>query len=678
MKLVSARLVAAALLLLGGMGGALHTANAEPGLTHVTPGAVVPGNTTEITLHGVKLDGQLRAWTSFPADIQLVAGDRSEKDRKQAGCKITLSPEVPIGIGGIVVANDEGLSDVVYLMIDDLPNVMEGGSNHAPDSAQAIALPAGVDGQCDGTLPDYFRFAAQAGQRISCEVVAARLGWDFDPLVRVLDASGNELLLADDDPATGPDTRFVFTAPAGGDYLIELRDNRYKPGGRYRLRLGNFPLVTTPLPLVAQNGVPTDISFRGPLVDADLSLSVLPIGRRSPREVFELTVRQRGKKSGWTTLAVSELPVFRESNTRGDISTLTVPCLASGVLDINGQRDLFSFSAAKGNALRFRGLTRSAGSPAILSLRVRDSAGRQLAEAPVTDSDEPILNFTPPADGLYQLAVEELAGRSGSDFTYAVECYSGPQFSLLLKNDKNNRLRYGLPASGAFFLDVQCQRAGYDGPIELTVESPRSGWQIVNNVIPAKANEVRAYLVPPLDLAAGELCEMRIVGRGAVNGGAIKAAMTTTLQLRAARPQTPYPPAWHDGTILASRTTAKASFYAIAFRNSNVELPGNSGQATLTLDFERTDPKFKDTPLTVVPIGLPAGVTAEVKRNGNGPKESYEIVLKGSTDLRGSEHTFRYFTYAELSGQGRGAMSGDIRLHVATTESDAAKEKDAR
>jgi hypothetical protein len=106
-----------------------------------------------------------------------------------------------------------------------------------------------------------------------------------------------------------------------------------------------------------------------------------------------------------------------------------------------GERDRFQFSGKKGTPIRFRAITRSAGSAAIVSLRVLDTAGKQLVESPVNESDEPVLSFAPPADGEYQLAVQELAGRGGSDYAYAAECRAGPQFSLLLKNDKNNRLR---------------------------------------------------------------------------------------------------------------------------------------------------------------------------------------------------------------------------------------------
>src|SRR5262249_31507217 len=162
--------------------------------------------------------GPLRVWTSFPAQVEVVATDEKQKDKKQAACKITLSAGVSVGIGGIAVANADGLSDVVYLMVDDLPSALDGGDNHTADRPQDVALPAGIDGQCDGTLSDYYRFELQAGQQLACEVVATRLGTDFDPVVRVLDSSGRELLLADDDSSTGPDTRFVFTAPASGRY----------------------------------------------------------------------------------------------------------------------------------------------------------------------------------------------------------------------------------------------------------------------------------------------------------------------------------------------------------------------------------------------------------------------------------------------------------------------------
>ena len=121
------------------------------------------------------------------------------------------------------------------------------------------------------------------------------------------------------------------------------------------------------------------------------------------------------------------------------------------------------------------------GTPGRLTLQGVPSGAR------VTLNGQPFRTQGDVPPGTYKLAVEELAGRFGSDFVYAVECEFTPQFSLALKNDKNNRLKYAVPSGGAFFVDVQRQRSGYDGPIMLAVESARPGWQLINAMIPAKA-----------------------------------------------------------------------------------------------------------------------------------------------------------------------------------------------
>ena len=642
---------------------------AQPSLSHALPGAMAPGKTTEILLHGAKLDQPLDLWTSFPAAVELAPGDPNQKDKTTLTAKITLPPGAPCGIGGIAVATSAGISDVLLVMIDDLPSAADNGNNHAPSSPQDVQLPSAIDGHCDGTALDYYRFAAQAGQRISCEVVATRLGWDFDPVVRVLNAGGEEVLRADDDAATAADTRFVFTAPADGQYVLELRDNRYKAGGRYRLRLGEFPLVSTPLPLAATRGAATPLGFSGPWTDGVAPLTVLAPARGEGAAA--LSVKSAASQaSGWTTLLASDLPVFVESaasDPPDEPTTAAIPGVFCGRLEEARDRDLFEFTSTKGTPISFQSITRTAGSGAILLLRLFDATGKQLAESPITDSDEPVLNFTVPADGTYRLSVEELAGRSGPDFTYAVSARTGPQFSLSLKNDANNRIRHTLaPGGGAFHLDVQCQRFAYDGPIALAVESSRPGWQVYGNVIAEKGKETRMYVVAPLDLSAAEIAQLRIVGRPAASTGDFAATMSTLVQLRAARPQTPYPSAWLDGLLLASGAPAGPSFYTLTADKTEVNFPRLVGETKLTLAFKRTDPNFKDAPLVVMPLGVPAGIAAEVKRNGNGPEETYEITLKGPKDLAEGRHMLRYFAFAEMGANGRAVQSGDIRLNVIT------------
>ncbi|MEX2174189.1 MAG: hypothetical protein WD872_07490 [Pirellulaceae bacterium] len=669
MTRVASCLRAAAPLLVVALGlGTQSPAHAQPTLAFASPGAVVPGKTTELTLHGGKLDQPVGIWSSFPAQIELVPGDANQKDKTTLLAKITLAAGAPCGIGGIAISTAAGASDVLLVMIDELPSLADNGNNHTPATAQELPLPVAVDGACDGTTFDYYRFAAKAGQRITCEVVATRLGWDFDPVVRVLDAAGNELLRGDDDPATGADARFVFVSPADGQFVLELGDNRYKPGGRYRLRIGDFPLVTTPLPLTVTRGAATPLGFTGPLTEGIAPLTILaPAGSDL---AIPLSVRGSSGQPGWTTLRSTDLPIYQESaaSKPGEATPAAIPGVFAGRLEADQPRDLFQFAGVKGTPVAFHSVTRSAGSGAILMLRLLNAAGTQVAQSPIGDTDEPVLTATLPEDGAYRLSIEELALRGGPDYSYAAIARTGPHFTLSLKNDANSRIRHALPAGvGAFHLDVQCQRFGYDGPIALGVDSPRSGWQLFQNVIPAKANEVRLYVVAPLDLAAGELAALRIVGRPDGTGTSPSyTAMKTTGQLRAARPQQPYPPAWLDGLLLVSGLSSQPSFYNLATDRTEVHFLQQVGETKLTLTFDRTDPNFKDVPLSVLPLGLPAGIAAEVKRSGNGPKETYEIVLKGPQDLAEGQHAFRYFAFTEMGTNGRAVQSGDIRLNVVT------------
>jgi hypothetical protein len=644
---------------------------AQVSLSAAVPGAVAPGKTTELTLSGAKLDAPLRAWTNLPAQIELVPGDANQKDKTSLVCKVTLPAGAPLGIGCLVLADGKSISEPLLIMVDDLPSVLDNSGNHDLATAQEVQLPISIDGYCDGTTFDYYRFTAKAGQRIAGDVLATRLGWDFDPVVRLLDAAGNEVLRGDDDPASGADTRFIFTAPADGQYVLELRDNRYKAGGRYRVRLGDLSLVSTPSPLAVSAGAASQVGFAGPLVEGIAPLTILaPLsaGRQS------LNLSARGPSSqaaGFGTLYASDLPVFGETapaDKPDEASAAAIPGVVTGTLEAPKDRDLFQFTATKGTPVNFRSISKTAGSGAILMLRLLNAAGAQIAESPIGEGDEPVLQFTIPEDGVYKLSVEELAGRGGVDYTYAVEARTGPQFTLQLKADPaQNRIKHVLAGGdGALHLDVQCARFAYTGPIALEIESDRPGWQVFNNVIPANANEVRLYVVTPLDLAPADLAAIRIVGRADDSGKGYSAQMATAAQLRVARPYVPYPAAWLDGAIFVNGAADRTPFYRAAPDRLDVNFPRLVGQTQFTLKFDRLVEAFKDVPLTVLPLGLPPGVAAEIKRNGNGPAETYDIILKGPKDLAEGVHSIRYFAFSEMGPNGRGSQSGDLRLNVIT------------
>lgn len=640
---------------------------AQPALSSVAPGAAAPGKATDLVVTGAKLDQPLKVWSSFPgAQVEAVPGDPNQKGKTQLTVKVTLPADAPCGIGSLVVATSEGLSDHLFFLVDDLPSVADNGNNHTLQTAQDVAIPAGVDGVSDGTVFDYYKFAAKANQRLSFEVVANRLASDFDPVLRLLDPAGRELLLLDDDLSLGADCRVSFVFPADGAYTLELRDSRYKAGGRYRLRIGDFPLVSTAYPTGVPRGGASQVAAAGPLVDG---ITPVVVGAPPSAAGSRVPVSMKlpgGAASGFAVAVASDLPEFVENAASGQPTLVQIPCGISGRLEAPKNVDSYQFVAAKGTRITARAYSRSLHSPAVAAMKLYNAAGGALGESPVTESEEETLSVVAPETGTYKLTVEDLLGRGGPEFTYRIELRTGPSFALNVKPDQAAKMRLALSKGGAFTIAVQAARNGYDGPIRLDIDAPRSGWQVYSNVIPEKANEVVMYVVAPPDLAEAEIVPLRIVGTALIDGATYATAASTTAVLKAGRPYLAYPPAWLDGLIFVAGLPDRPAFYQVAADKIDLNFPRLVGQTQLVLTMDRTDANFKDVPLTVMPLGLPAGVTAEIKRNGNGPKETYDVILKGPKDLSEGQRLFKILTYAEMAGRGQAVLTRDVAINVIT------------
>ena len=422
-----------------------HCLLAQPSLSYASPAAAHPGQTVELTLHGGKLDDPLQVWTSFPAKVEVLPGPKDAKDQANRKCKVTLEGNVPVGIGGVIVGSPAGVSDVLLVMVDDLPSAADSGKNHSLATAQQLTVPVAVDGVADGANFDYYKFAGKKGQRLSVEVVATRLSSSLDSVVRLLKADGSELLLSDDDVSLGAESRLSLSLPEDGEYVLELHDNQYRAGGRYRLRIGDFPLVTVPVPLGGRLGSTAQFRFAGPA-----SEGAAPLLLRIPDEVAtgRISVAARfpaGKSSGLATLVATDLPeaLEVEPNDAHKVATpVTIPAAVNGSFQAQGDRDYFTFAALKDQSLSFRARAQSLGSPSLVFMRLYNEAASQLAETAVNDAAEWTLNYKFPADGMYTLAVEDLLHRGGPEHGYRVEIQPSAGFNLAVKNDKNTRLQF--------------------------------------------------------------------------------------------------------------------------------------------------------------------------------------------------------------------------------------------
>ena len=623
-----------------------HASFAQPAISYSTPRGIAPGKTTTVTLYGGKLSGPIKVWTSFAAKVAVTPS----KNAAAVTCKITVPANTPVGIGGIVVATAAGASDPLMMMIDDLPSVADNGKNHSPEAAQMIAFPSAIDGLANGTRSDHYKFKGKKGQRVSVEVVSVRLGTTFDGVLFLKDSKGRELAYSDDDPAIGSDCRVSAILPADGDYIVSLHDNKFGSGQRYRLRVGDFPLVNSAYPLGARAGSIAKLSFAGPAADKAGPL-IVAVPRNVPGNRLPISVRNPGgKSSAMTTLAVGHIPEAKEKEPNGiakQATAVTLPCSVNGVFSERQDIDFYEFAGAKGQRFVFRSLTKSLGSPAYAMMKIYDASGKKLAETGISGATEYSLTYAIPADGMYRLSVEEMLQRSGRDFSYRIEIRSDPRFTLTLKQTKTTKNRFSLhQANGAMFLDLTVGRTGYTGPIELSADAP--GFTFLNGTIPAKATAHRLIVTTPAGFKPGDFRAMRVIGK-AVDSDAV-AVMSTAPYIKAKMPNMMQIPAWYDGLVTVGTVGAQKPFYTASLDKKSLFMPNHVGTTTFKLNMTSLDKKNFKTGVSLYFQGLPTGLTSSVKANK--AKTQYTVTIGGGKNFTPGRYPISVVAYGDLKGRG--------------------------
>ena len=522
---------------------ALPASAQSPSLTQATPGALVPGQATELILQGANLSGATNLWTGFKTEAITPKGGPAGALK----LSVKLGSAVPVGVHAVRVASTNGVSNPLLLMVDDLPSVPDAGTNTSPTNAQALPWPVAVDGAAVALKPKCYRVTVKAGERLAIEVVAQRLGSKLDPVLRLLDAQGRELAFCDDESGLSGDCRIAHVFAAGGDYFIEVRDINYGGGAdyRFRLRVGDFPLVNLPFPAGVKAGSPGTFTFVGPQVE-----KVPAVTATAAVEELRLPLSAKfpgGKSSGFGAAVVSGLTEVVEAEPNENAETATPFTLPAG---LNGrflkakERDFWKFSAKKGQRVVFTAQTRSLGSASEVMLQLRDAKGTALISSAVNDASEGAVTNSIPADGTYFLVVDELIRRGGPQHAYRVEAELQPAGFALEADAEKAEAAPG----GSFTVKVTVARRDYTGPITLSLAGIE-GAKLADEVIKDKAANTTLKVTLPDNAEPGSLTHFRIVGRAKIGEVEFATTARTTLALRKIYPTMPFPPRELDGPI---------------------------------------------------------------------------------------------------------------------------------
>jgi hypothetical protein len=585
------------------------------------------GTKLELTLTGTNLAEPTGVWTSFPAKVVIPTDNSNGKDNAKLRVQLEAPADAPIGFHSLRLATARGISNFRLFCIDDLPQVMEAENNNSKMTAQAVPIPSVVVGRADAEKSDFFKFTVKAGQRVSFEVLGHRLGSGFDPEIRLYDPrNGKEIAYSNDAPGLQTDARLTYTFKDAGDYLIEIRDVTYRGGPDffYRLRIGDFPCATAPVPLAGKRGSKVVINFAGPNVQGVQPVEVtMPVDFSIP----EVWVAPNGASGlhGWpVSILCSDYEEGLEQEPNNEIAKanrVTVPGGITGRFVERDDLDYYVFNAKKDQRLIIQGDTLELHTPTLLYMVLKDGKGGEVAkcnpQAP-TPTDQRI-DFKAPADGDYYLEVQHLNYVGGPNEVYRISVVPyEPDFEISLGLD-----RYAVTQAGRRNVPINVIRHDYPGPIEIAVLGAPgiSGVASIAAGAPTVPNTHAGFLPIQVDekVPVGPY-SIRIQAKATINGKVVTRFANQRSQVSQGLANLGFPPRFlFDEVGLA--VTEKAPFSLSAKFDQPETHVG--GVANVTVAVNRA-PGFAEE-IILSADGIPPNVAPALK---NIPKDQKEVKIQ--------------------------------------------------
>lgn len=465
--------------------GNIPSARAQPKLPAVTPAPQAPTLTTpanmggtkgeklELTLTGTNLNEPVGVLLSCPGQVTIPTDDKNGTNAAKLRIKVELPATCPIGLHTLRVLTKHGVSNFRPFIVDELPLVAKIDSNRTKETAQVVSLPVAVAGRCDAEASDFYKVKVAAGQTVSFEVLARRIGSPLDPILLLHDAKTGRALLelyVDDTPGLQSDCRITHTFKEAGEFLVEVRDSVYRGGGDYfyRLRMGDFPGATTAFPVAIQRGKTALVGFAGPGMADVPPVSIKAAEDPGIAAVFATPKRSSGA-AGWPVpVLLSDWPELVEQEPNDEpakANKLPVPGGISARFEKPKDVDHFSIAGKKGQKLVATAQTYEINSPTEVLIRVLDPKGAEIARSNPAQPAARV-EFTPVADGEYVLACEHLNYLAGPNEIYHLMVQPlTADFEIAVILD-----RCEAPVGGGTAVLANVNRLnGYAGPVELSI-----------------------------------------------------------------------------------------------------------------------------------------------------------------------------------------------------------------
>lgn len=448
---------------------------AAPTLKSAPPIAVRQAQSIELTLNGSHLDLLASAAVADPRGVTVSLAKAEKPKGDEIKVNIAAAADAALGEREMRLIGPAGVTRPLRLFVSQYPVVI---------ANEAVRLPQGQDVQLPATLVaringpgdvDRFRFSAAKGQTLIFDVHASRTGSPLEAVVTIHSTAGREMRTRVE--RHGGDPLVIFQPPDDGQYLLHVRDLRYRGGGDFdfRVEAGQIPYLEGVLPSSGQPGKVIEARAVGYNLEwgerVTVDLSAVPPGR------IEARTRTPLGYSNPVPFEVTELPQMVESEPNDkpeNANPITLPSEISGHMERPADEDYFKFHLAYKQAVSFEVLAGRYGSRMAPLLQLRNVKGDIIESNDGTpDADARIARELDGGD--YFVSVRDLTYAGGTGYWYRLKAEpatSVPQdFSVRFLPDAP-RLHRG--SNVAMWCQVT-RLNGFKGDVTITPEGLPAG-----------------------------------------------------------------------------------------------------------------------------------------------------------------------------------------------------------
>ncbi|MDQ3623623.1 MAG: pre-peptidase C-terminal domain-containing protein, partial [Verrucomicrobiota bacterium] len=454
----------------------LLTATAgSPRVTQVYPAGGQRGTEIEITCSGSNLEDARNLLFSDPRFG--VWPVKAEKTKFTV--KVKIAPDIELGEHSFRVITQSGVADLRLFYVSPFPLVEEQAEDKVdPYKPQAIALGTTVYGRTQNEDQDHFAVELKKGERLSAEVIGARLQTQsiYDSQLIIAKPDGTPLADVDDTAFSRQDPVVSVVAPEDGKYLVIIKDSTNAGTGacHYLLNIGSFPRPVAVFPPGGRVAGELKVKLIGDALGVLERTVQLPA---EPHERFPLFVEDTQTAPQPHYLRVSRFANVLEAEPNNEVASATatdslLPIAFNGIIEQKGDVDFFKFAAKKGQDYDVSVFARRLRSPLDSVLDIHDAKGARINGNDDSGGMDSYVRWKAPADGPFFVAVRDQLSRGGEAFTYRIEIKPvEPKITVWLPpmviNSSQERRAIVVPKGNRYASLVRVKRWDVSGTIAL-------------------------------------------------------------------------------------------------------------------------------------------------------------------------------------------------------------------